>query len=427
MRRRMQAQYARQKGFCDKSAKAAAAAIIASALSIPSAMNFTDINRTAILRVAALSLAGFIFNTTEFIPVALLSNIAASFAIPVEETGLMLTLYAWIVAVLSLPCMLLTAAMERRKLLMLLFAIFIASHVLAAIAWSYPILMLARAGIAAAHSVFWGITGALVLRIAPRSRKSQALGFFAMGVSLATVLGLPLGRVIGQSFGWRTAFAVIGIIALAAAAVLWKLLPPLPSKNAGSAKSLATLIRRPALLLTYLLTAVLITAHFTAYTYIEPFALHVAHLSASGTTLILFLFGISGILGSLLYNRFAPQYPTAYLPLCIAAIFTALLLLKTAAGVLPLWFALLFLWGLGLAGVVLALQIRVLQLAPDATDIATAIYSGIFNIGIGSGALFGSAIASHWGLTPLGLAAAPAAALALLLAFIIRWTLKCRN
>ena len=149
-------------------------------------------------RVVVMAFAAFVFNTTEYIPVALLTDIAQSFTMPVSEVGLMITVYAWIVSLMSLPCMLMTSSLERRQLLIKLFILFIVSHILSAIAWNYWILLLSRIGIALTHSIFWSITASLTMRVAPKDKKIQALGLLAIGSALAIVLGLPLGRIIGQ-------------------------------------------------------------------------------------------------------------------------------------------------------------------------------------------------------------------------------------
>ncbi|OBX12150.1 MFS transporter [Gallibacterium salpingitidis] len=353
-------------------------------------------------RVVIMAFAAFVFNTTEYIPVALLTDIAHSFAMPVSEVGLMITVYAWIVSLMSLPCMLMTAKLERRQLLIKLFILFIVSHILSSIAWNYWILLLSRIGIALTHSIFWSITASLTMRIAPKDKKIQALGLLAMGSALAMVLGLPLGRVIGQWFSWRTTFALIGIIALLILFMLSRLLPHLPSQNAGSLKSLPVLAKRPMLLGIYGLTAIIISAHFTAYSYIEPFMLRISQVSASAATAGLLIFGLAGLLASLLFNLLYRLMPIKFLATAMTILTASLISLHYLSHSEIALFILILIWGIGISALGLGMQMRVLQLAPDATDLASSIYSSIYNIGIGGGALIGNQVMQHLGLKHIG-------------------------
>ncbi len=370
--------------------------------------------KLSFLRVFAFSLSAFIFNTTEFIPVALLSDIAESFEMETATTGLMITAYAWVVFLASLPFMLLTAKVERKRLLLVLFTVFIIGHVISYFATNFTVLLVSRMGIALTHAIFWSITASLVIRVAPKDKKQQALGLLALGSSLAMILGLPLGRMIGQAFGWRETFALIGIIALGIMLIMWKLLPHLPSKNSGSLASLPVLIKRPMLIGIYLLTVVVISGHFTGYSYIEPFMVKISQMSEQTGTAILLVFGLAGVAASFLFGRLYPKAPEKFIIVNMALIMLMQLCLLPFSDHIEAMFGIVFIWGIGITAMSIALQMQVLDLAPDATDVATAIYSGIYNVGIGGGALIGSQVIQHIGLPYIGLIGGGLAAIAIL-------------
>lgn len=375
--------------------------------------------KVAWLWVVTLAIAAFIFNTTEFVPVGLLSDIAESFHMQTAQVGIMLTIYAWVVAVMSLPFMLLTSQMERRKLLICLFVLFIASHVLSFLAWNFTVLVISRIGIAFAHAIFWSITASLAIRLAPAGKRAQALSLIATGTALAMVLGLPIGRVVGQYFGWRTTFFAIGMGALITLLCLIKLLPKLPSEHSGSLKSLPLLFRRPALMSLYVLTVVVVTAHYTAYSYIEPFVQNVAGLSANFATVLLLILGGAGIIGSLVFGKLGNRHASSLVSIAIALLVVCLLLLLPAADSEAHLAILSIFWGIAIMVIGLGMQVKVLALAPDATDVAMALFSGIFNIGIGAGALVGNQVSLHWSMSAIGYIGAIPACAALVWAVLI--------
>ncbi|HFC8822804.1 TPA: sugar transporter [Neisseria subflava] len=360
--------------------------------------------------VCALAVGAFIFNTTEYIPIALLSDIGQGFGKPATEVGMMITVYAWIVALLSLPLMLMTKNIERRKLLLMLFALFALFHALSFFSWNFNILLLSRIGIALTHAVFWSITASLAVRLAPTGKTNQALGLLSTGTVLAMVLGIPLGRVVGQYFGWQLSFLLIGVCAAGVMLVLAKNLPALPSQNTGSLSSLPSLFKRRNLMLLYAMTVLIITAHFTAYSYIEPFVLQVGGFKAEQVTIVLSLYGLAGFAASYLFGKWFAKSQRLFMLGAVAVILLSALLLLPFASFPYAVYALVFIWGVAIVIVSLGMVSKVLAFASDATDVANSIYSGLYNVGIGGGALLGHYVTVWFGLSNIGIAGALLAA-----------------
>lgn len=380
--------------------------------------------------ILCLAFAAFVFNTTEFVPVGLLPNIAASFDMSVAKTGLLITIYAWAVSLLSLPLTVLTARFERRKLLVFLFLLFIISHIVAGFAWSFESLLVGRIGIACSHAVFWAITTPLAVRLAPNGKRAKAMGFIVAGSSMATVLGVPIGTIIGQLVGWRITFLCIGGVALIVMVILMRLLPLLPSTNTLSIRNLPALFERPVLIHVYILTAVVVTGHFTAYTYITPFMHQVGGFDDRFVVFLLLCIGLSGIIGSVIFAKYSDKYPIIVnvytlilLILCLMLFYFSSLHSYTMVGVC-------LVWGISITMFGMLMQSKVLEAAPDGTDVAMSVYSGIYNIGIGGGALVGSQVLLHLSIGEVGYVGAIFVITALLF-FIIGsrriWVTKEKN
>lgn len=354
------------------------------------------------LPVIGLTFSAFIFNTSEFIPIGLLSDIAADFSITESHAGLMITVYAWVVALASLPLMLVFAKTESKKLMLSITALFVVSHVLSGLASDFYMLMLSRMGVACAHAIFWSIVTPLAVKTAPEGKQSTALSFIVSGSSIAMIVGLPLGRTIGLYAGWRATFLIIGAVALIILCILAAVLKKTPGESNFSIRKLPALFKTPALLGIYLITVIAITGHFTGYSYIEPFMGQTVGMGNNLITLVLTLFGVVGIFGSLIFSKYYDRKPGFFIKYAVSGICISLLLLQAASFSIWSEFLLCVFWGLAINSYNLVFQSEIIRNAPQGTAIAMSIYSGIYNVGIGTGALVGGAVCDGMGIQYIG-------------------------
>lgn len=353
------------------------------------------------LPIMCLAVSTFVFNTSEFLPVGLLPEMAESLHETTSFMGLVITGYAWVVSIMSLPLALATAKLERRKLLLFLVAFFACCHFAVIFVDSFATLYATRVGVALMHSIYWSIITPLAARMAPKGKRAVGLAIVMGGTIVATVLGVPIGTQLGHLFGWAESFFIIGIGAAVAFVLLWFVLPPCPSTKAGSIKSLPVILKRPALLQLYFLTAVTVLGQFTAYSYISPILQHVGGMAENDVVNVLFLYGLAGIIGTVAASKTVDRYRSATLttPLILLAL-TLFLVVPLCSNWLTLM-PLIVVWGTAQTVICMAFQTVVLDVAADAQDVATSLYSGIFNIGIGGGAFVGSLVSQHFGFTPV--------------------------
>lgn len=354
------------------------------------------------LPVISLTLSTFIFNTSEFIPIGLLTSIADDFAITESKAGLLITIYAWVVALASLPLMMAFAKTENKKLMLSLVALFTASHILSGFSNSYVMLMISRIGVACSHAVFWSIVTPLAVHVAPEGHRSTALSMIITGSSIAMIVGLPLGRAVGLVVGWRATFLLIAILSAIVLCLLAAFLPKVPSDNNISLKTLPALVTTPALLCIFVMTALTITGHFTAYSYIEPFLGQAAGFTAGQITMVLSAFGVIGIIVSVLFSKYYDRHQFAFLRVAVLGICICTLLLGISSGNGFIMVCTCLLWGLSINCFNISMQSCIIEYSPYGTAIAMSIYSGIYNVGIGAGALVGGIVCSHIGIPFVG-------------------------
>lgn len=365
------------------------------------------------LPLIGLAITAFIFCTSEFMPIALLSDIAVSFGMTPAETGIMITVYAWIVGLASLPLMLAVCRMEPRRLLLFTIALFAIGQIGSGLATSFAMLMGARVLVACAHAVFWSIATPLATRLVTRAHQPFALGSVITGTTVATIFGLPLGRIIGLALGWRMTFFAIALVTLAMLAYLWRLFPHIAAGDQSfRLRDLPWLLRNPVTVGAFLMSLLFATGYFTFYSYIEPYLGGVAGFSPAGITATLMGIGVAGFSGSVLFSRLYSGHRRLCLYLgtvgmaVLAAFYSPLAAVPAALVVLCMMLgSLSTLFNATIQAEVVAGTSRA------AAPIAMSLFSGLFNVGIGLGTIFGGFVAGAGLLPFIGFAAAAILAL----------------
>lgn len=357
------------------------------------------------LPLLGLTFCTFVFNTSEFMPIGLLSDIANDLNISDARAGMLISVYAWVVALMSLPLMIIVSKMELKRLLLTIIAVFVLSHVASALAEGYYTLMLSRIGVACSHAIFWSIVSPLAVRIVPDDKRAFALSMVATGSSIAMVVGLPLGRVVGLYLGWRMTFLSIGVISAIIFIYIAAMLPKVPSRGKFSVRRLPALLHNRVLLGVFVMSVLFATAHYTGYSYIEPFLGRVAGFTPDIVTLVLIVFGGSGMLGSIAFSKYYMSNPRRFVAVATVAPALCLLLMQVSAVSLASVLAVCVVWGSMATAFNIAFQDNVMRFAPEeATSVAMSIFSGIFNLGIGSGAYIGGVVVTHLSLGSIGYA-----------------------
>lgn len=373
------------------------------------------------LALFALTIAAYAIGTTEFVIVGLLPTVANDLHITLPLAGLIVSVYALGVTFGAPILTALTGRIERKPLLLGLMALFIIGHIIAALSPGYEVLLVARVVSAFAHGVFFSVGSTIAADLVPENRRASAIAMMFMGLTVAIVTGVPLGTFIGQTFGWRTTFAVVaglGVVAFAGIALL------LPSnlKKAPPA-SIGEQIRVLAtgrLLLVYAMTALGYGGTFVAFTFLAPILEQITGFASSAVALILMLYGVAIAIGNVVGGRISNRDPVKALTFLFIA--QALVLVLFGFTAISPWLTIPTLAILGFLSFanVPGLQLYVVQLArelrPNAVDVASALNIAAFNLGIALGAWIGGLVVeSRFGLgaTPFVAAALVAVALGL--------------
>lgn len=369
------------------------------------------------LAILALAVGCFTFVSSEMLPIGLLGPISDSIHVSAGTAGLLVTGFAIVVALAAGPLTVLTGKIDRKWITVLLMTICLAGNALAAIATNFTVLLIARLIVALAIGVFWSISTAMAVRLVPAHQAIKATSIVLGGLAVAAVLGVPMGTLLGQWAGWHAAFATLSVLSFLVGIAAIFLLPPMPSKSGGSLRAIITAFQHGPMRLVFYATALMMTGHFLAYTYITVYLQEVAGIQESWISWLLLVYGVAGVLGNFTIGAVMAKSLRGALLGTLVILMLSLLLLWIFGGHRWAAIALLLPWGFSYAALPVLLQTWVFRSAQETGDSEAALSLLVvaFNGAIAAGAWIGGIVLDHLGATPMALTATIIVILALLL------------
>jgi DHA1 family inner membrane transport protein len=369
----------------------------------------------------ALMAASFSIGTGEFVIVGLVPGLSSNLHVSVPTAGLLISVYALSVAFGSPFVAALLSPVSRRRALLALMLVFVFGDLACALAPDFRFLLAARIATALAHGAFFGIASTVAAELAPPGKAARAVALLFTGLTVANVLGVPLGTWIGQAAGWRATFAFVAILAALSLAGMMIWMPRHLGRASNGVRHELAALRESQIWLAMLISALSSAALFTVLTFLTPLLEKEAGLTPHGATLALFLFGAGLTVGGLAGGRLADRSALLALRVLLVVDAIALVGLSLLVHSGPLALVAVFVWGMAAFALVPPLQHRVVVVARQAPNLASTLNQSAFNLGDAAGAALGAALLSNGlGYMALPWIGAGVVCLALVPAFLSR-------
>lgn len=367
------------------------------------------------LLIPVLSFGNFVIGMGAFVVIGLLEPLGADMNRSAAEAGQLMTIYALGYAVLSPLLVALTGQIGRRRVLTLAMGLFTLAALMATLAGSYWTLSLSRILAAAGAGMFTPVAAAVAAALFPEAQRARALAAVFFGLTLAQVLGVPVGSFIAYTFGWRCAFAVVVALSVPTMWLLWVRVPAGLRFQPVALKDLGTALTDLRSLLAICFTGSFIGALYVLYTYITPLMSSQMGFGRDGITAILLVYGggavIGNIMGGILTDRFG--WRRTLTALCISQ-----MILMPMHALLPLpaptVFALSFVWAVFGWAFMSAQQLRLITFSGPRAPVVLALNAAALYLGAAAGSALGGLVLAQFGISALGIAGGLCAALALL-------------
>jgi DHA1 family inner membrane transport protein len=345
------------------------------------------------LVLVVLAAAAFAIGTTEFVVVGLVPTISTDLGVSVSAAGTLVTGYAVGVALGGVVLTALTTRVPRRRLLVSLMAVFAAGHVLMAVVPGFPLLLAARVITAPCHGAFFGIGAVVAAELVPVERRSRAIAVMFTGLTLATVMGVPAGTLLGQAAGWRAPFLAVAVMAAATAVALARLLPRTVGGVPARSERPGVEPRRVGPLVIALLTTVLgWGSQFIGFTFFAAYLHQITELGQGAVTALLLVFGVASAIGNVLGGRANDAWPRAAVPALLAGLALVQLLFALFGGNAVVVAVLVFAWGVVGFAIVPGMQTGVMAVAGEGSALGSTLNIAAFNVGIAGASTVGAVL-----------------------------------
>jgi MFS transporter, DHA1 family, inner membrane transport protein len=348
------------------------------------------------LALGALALGAFVIGTAELVIVGILNLVAGGLSVSVSTAGLLVTAYALGISIGGPVVGALTVRVGRQLLLCMALGCYVAGNLLAAFATDIGMAVVARVLTGTVHGLFIGVASMVATTLVPAERRGRAMSTVFGGIAVATVLGVPLGTVVGQAFGWRATFGAVVVLGAVALVATIAFVPAVPHTGTGRLGASARAAFAPRVLAMLGVGMLLVGGQFTAYTYLTPYLEHVTGVSGRWVSGFLLVYGIACAAGTMVGGRLADRGPNGALLAAGGVLVLAFGALYLAGGSPVPVVLVLAAWGFAGLGLVPSFQLRVIGLAGAGADLAATLGASAVNAGIAAGAaLGGAAVAGH--------------------------------
>ncbi|GAA4853396.1 MFS transporter [Saccharopolyspora rosea] len=352
------------------------------------------------IALLALAIAAFGIGTTEFVMMGLLPDVASDLHVSIPDAGGYISLYALGVVIGAPVLTILGMRMRRKTMLLSMLVLFTAGNLCSAFAPTHALLLGARFVSGLPHGAFFGVGAVVAAGLVKQDKRAQAISMMFIGLTVANIVGVPVGTLLGQALGWRWAFgmvAVIGVVALAAVAAL---VPRQPKPTDVSLRGELRAFRRPQVWLAFAVVVFGFAATFSFYSYIKPVLTDVTGYTPTAVTVLLSLFGAGMTVGTAVGGRLADRAPMRTLYAFLTALAAALTLFVFTSHSMVLAPVTVFLIGATGFAAIPSIQARILDQAREAPALGSASIQSTFNIANSLGAYLGGVvIAAGMGLT----------------------------